>query len=702
MRVRVLIPVAALAIGLTGCTAQRPEDPGVVTGADLPRLAGAPPGKVLAYHYLNQTWTQVPVQVDERALVDLGSVYNQAPDGIRVLTYTDPATFAGPDPDPTVDSNDEVAFMGGPAGVRAPAATNPPNVVAGSGEELRLHDPVGDPTDAYLYLYRQTGNLDPGAGRRYVTYNFKLLSGDYKSTYKLNAGPNPEDSTVTTASYTQHFSDRWADDALKMTGQGASGVDILDRHKDLFAPGNCGRSEDTFDAGEGAFIANKSGPVRAIRSYVGANSGPLTERQHIFYARREDITTFLRVHAIPGVLDFFDYSPAASGMTYKSSADDARRHDRRRARHRHAGTDRLGDRRRKPGRPLDSPLDPDRRAGPELDLLLPRQAESLGRQRDAVHRRRLGVRLERAVDHPGDPEHRSAHHSVQQPDDDAHALLRVARPCRWREAGRPGGQPPAGVGGAARLGVATRAPLVYADPPVVDTLVRVRRARSPIAVLATALTLLLSIAAPAFAQDPGRWLLTGASSVPNVYWQGLTSDPAEKNLYFIGVFEGLWRTTPTLRQTAGVPHGDHRPPVTQTEGYNHIGDPTWNPREGGRVLLPMECYTPGVGNTCGTGAFGVADPATLAFRYYVKLDPADIPKAMWAETSPDGSLIWTSSGDDLLAYRSADVSEANRGPSGPLHPTRPPPDRRCAADRRHRCRLLARPSAAGRRGERRL
>ena len=193
----------------------------------------------------------------------------------------------------------------------------------GSGEELRLHDPVGDPTDAYLYLYRQTGNLDPGAGRRYVTYNFNLLSGDYKTTYKLNTGPNPEDSTVTTAFYTQHFSDRWADDALKITGRGASGVDILDRHKDLFAPGNCGRSEDTFDAGEGAFIANKSGPVRAIRSYVGANSGPLTRtREHLLRTPRGH-PTFLRVHAIPGVLDFFDYSPAASGMTYKNNADRA-------------------------------------------------------------------------------------------------------------------------------------------------------------------------------------------------------------------------------------------------------------------------------------------------------------------------------------------------------------------------------------------
>ena len=192
-----------------------------------------------------------------------------------------------------------------------------------------------------------------------------------------------------------------------------------------------------------------------------------------------------------------------------------------------------------------------------------------------------------------------------------------------------------------------------------------RCARSLFAVLVTIVALGLSAAPTTLAQDPGRWLLTGASSVPVSYWQGLTSDPAEANLYFVGVFEGLWRTTPQLRQTAGVPNAIP-PAVTMAEGYNHIGDPTWNPGEGGRVLLPMECYTPGVGNTCGTGAFGVADPRTLGFRYYVKLDPAEIPKAMWAETSPDGSLIWTSSGDDLLAYRSADVSQANRAPAGPL------------------------------------
>jgi hypothetical protein len=194
----------------------------------------------------------------------------------------------------------------------------------------------------------------------------------------------------------------------------------------------------------------------------------------------------------------------------------------------------------------------------------------------------------------------------------------------------------------------------------------VRPSRSALAVLATVLALALAAVPPALARDPGRWLLTGASSVSVNYWQGLTSDPANERIYLTGIFQGLWRTTPLLRQTSGVPNAIP-PAVAESEGYNHIGDPTWNPGEGGRVVLPLECFNPATGeNTCGTGSFGVADPATLGFRYYVKLDPAEIPKAMWAETSPNGALVWTSSGDDLLAYRSSEIVEANAAPAGPL------------------------------------
>ena len=109
------------------------------------------------------------------------------------------------------------------------------------------------------------------------------------------------------------------------------------------------------------------------------------------------------------------------------------------------------------------------------------------------------------------------------------------------------------------------------------------------------------------------------------------------------------------------------------EGYNHVGDISFDGADGKRVLLPLECYTsggPNGGNTCGTGAIGTADPDTLAFRYYVKLDPAEIAKAMWVEASPDG-LLWTSSGNDLLAYSAADVNPANASPAAPpIHSVR--------------------------------
>jgi hypothetical protein len=184
------------------------------------------------------------------------------------------------------------------------------------------------------------------------------------------------------------------------------------------------------------------------------------------------------------------------------------------------------------------------------------------------------------------------------------------------------------------------------------------------ATLALGLVLALVLAAPAAARDPGRWTLTGWSSVPNNYWQGVATAGSKKPLFFSGLFTGLHRTDRRLRQTGTV---DPVIPasVVATEGYNHVGDIGY---QGGRLLLPLECFTPGGPNgrnTCGTGSFGVADPATLAFQYYVKLDPAEIAKAMWVEASPDGRRLWTSSGPDLLAYSAADVTAANAAPGAP-------------------------------------
>jgi hypothetical protein len=312
-----------------GSTLNRPEDPVVLTGADVPSLAGIAPVTLVAFKYDAGAWQQIPVQVDERTLRDFYDIFNGAsPSHYTTLVYADANTFTGADADPTLDSNDEIAFMAKDAGGVPPSFSEPAGAISGTGLAVNVTDPTDAGKAGTVYLFKQDGSLDPAAGQQYVTYNFNLLSGSYLSTYRtstalgLYPNGNPENSTITTPNYARHFGDRWQDDAMSITAGGATGVDILDRHKAMFAPGQCGRSEDTFDGYvntlplEAAFVANKSGPVRAIRSYIGANSGPNTQREHVYYAQREDIRTYLRVHAIPSIMDFWDYASAASGMTY--------------------------------------------------------------------------------------------------------------------------------------------------------------------------------------------------------------------------------------------------------------------------------------------------------------------------------------------------------------------------------------------------
>ncbi len=317
----VVVPLLGLAACTPGPTSRllRPVDPVVITGASVTALVGSAPGDIVAFSYNpTDTWKQIPVQVDERKIVNFGTTYHGSANSVNIPGYADPNTYAGADPDPLLDADDEIAFMARDAGGRPPAYSVPAGVVGATGVQVQVVDPLNLYQTGTVYLFRRSGSLSPDAGKDYVGYQFNLTSGDYKTTYKFTDGPNPENSTITTPYYQHHFSDRWSSDSIKITAPGASGVDILDRHKNLFAPGNCGRSEDTFNDAEGAFIVNKDGPVRAIRSYIGANSGPNTQREHVFYEQREDVRTFLRVHAIPGIMDFFDYSAAASGMNYSN------------------------------------------------------------------------------------------------------------------------------------------------------------------------------------------------------------------------------------------------------------------------------------------------------------------------------------------------------------------------------------------------
>lgn len=321
--------ITALAIGamgLSGCNIDagtglwlRDLDPVVLTGAQVSDLVGAAPGGIVAFRYDTQAgaWDQVPVQVDQRHLEFLSKLRNgTGSSGPKALAYSDPGANAGSDPTTTFDSDDEVAFMADDTGgLAAAGAGNPAGVVAGSGVRVRVTDALAgaDPYRGsgmgYVYLFERSGSLSPGAGVDYVEYEFN----------PADPMGHAEDSTVTSDRYSTHFAARWVRDNLRL----GAGPDILDRHRNLFAPGVCERSEDTFSAGDGGYATNVDGPVRVIRSYLGANSGTYTQREHVFYRGTERVQTFLRVHGIPGVMDFYDFNAAAIGMRYSSSSTPA-------------------------------------------------------------------------------------------------------------------------------------------------------------------------------------------------------------------------------------------------------------------------------------------------------------------------------------------------------------------------------------------
>lgn len=300
----------------------RQADPIVLSGARLARLDGASIDELAAFRRDATGWQPILVQVDERVLTDFFLVYDFPGSGLPTLSYADPTTYTGPDDNPFFDVNDELVFMARDAGrERAFGVDSPIGAIAETGVEIIVVDPLTAQI-GFVYLFEMDSSLsqiDLIVDADYVDYYFRLLGGEYLDTYNTRQGPNLEDSEIVTDFYRTHFSERWIRDELNVFCGTSTGVDILDRHTNLFGPGICERSEDTFSAGEGAFFANLDGPVRAIRSYLGANSGPLTQRDHFFYDRRQDIVTTLRVHEIPGVMDLYDYSPEAVGMMYYNS-----------------------------------------------------------------------------------------------------------------------------------------------------------------------------------------------------------------------------------------------------------------------------------------------------------------------------------------------------------------------------------------------
>lgn len=183
--------------------------------------------------------------------------------------------------------------------------------------------------------------------------------------------------------------------------------------------------------------------------------------------------------------------------------------------------------------------------------------------------------------------------------------------------------------------------------------------------------LTLAVPGTAHAADPGLWIKTSQLTKPATYRQGLASNPLTGDVFFSGSFNGITRTRNEVelkKNTEAIPKD-----VSNREQYNHIGDIAFDSAEGGRILLPLESYQPLAKDTnpSKTASIGVMDPTTLAWKYYVKLDPAEINKAQWVATDEEHGLVWTIGDISLLAYNIADINPANAAPNAaPIHSVR--------------------------------
>src|SRR5262245_10013410 len=178
-----------------------------MAGSTLPKLVGADPTRVVAFAWDGTNWTQIPVQLDQRDLVNPGQIYNRPaanwaklPGGapFEILVYTPPpaspgyassATYTPSDSNPLVDANDEISFMGSDVGKLAPANANPAGVTAATREAVHATDPLTSGADGFAYLYTSP-TLHGGDRTTGVQYTFSLDSGDYRATYRMGTASN--------------------------------------------------------------------------------------------------------------------------------------------------------------------------------------------------------------------------------------------------------------------------------------------------------------------------------------------------------------------------------------------------------------------------------------------------------------------------------------------------------------------------------
>jgi len=189
----------------------RPKDPVVISGSNLNSFSAFSSTSLVGFKYVQGAWTQIPIQVDERALSDIAAPYGPmaasvgvplSPANPKIYFYCDPTTYIGVDPNTFFDSDDELVFMAQDAGEQFTGTTYPAGITPGTSQQITITNPLSGGV-GYIYLFQNAGSLLPDAGIKYVTYASNLAS---TAGFPANkTGVNVENTQISTAFYTWHF-----------------------------------------------------------------------------------------------------------------------------------------------------------------------------------------------------------------------------------------------------------------------------------------------------------------------------------------------------------------------------------------------------------------------------------------------------------------------------------------------------------------
>ena len=312
---------------------------GTLTVPPDPR-EGAPIDQITAYSWQDGSWTEVPVQVDERFpyfLANYRSDFGIYSGTDKELTYewdseswkktagecnasypeTDDTRLKGfptEDPVSTFDDDDELVFMASDAGQQVPDGAEGPPGTTTERYEVALNDPLDPGAERYVYVFLNEGGPSFDAGNGYVDYKRDANADQWidRGTFtsddpeKLGSsntgyGPNLEgtvcdsDGTVrsstdrfprdgvrvTTDSYDWYASGRWMIREMHVAKPGRPGVygpDLIDRWK--------GRAFQQSPASEISVVGFEDEQVNweANSALLGERAGPVRAIREVWGA----------------------------------------------------------------------------------------------------------------------------------------------------------------------------------------------------------------------------------------------------------------------------------------------------------------------------------------------------------------------------------------------------------------------------------